>query len=82
MGSVKVDHLDLGSARRAYGVHKGMKGATLDVNRDGSAAAAPVRSPSERPPDWSGNHTAINDRVVLKSRDRDRGPDCRRPSGP
>jgi D-arabinose 1-dehydrogenase-like Zn-dependent alcohol dehydrogenase len=24
MGSVKVDHLDLGSARRAYGVHKGM----------------------------------------------------------
>ncbi|MFF7598627.1 hypothetical protein [Streptomyces mirabilis] len=29
----KVDHLDLGSARRAPGARQGMKGATLGVNR-------------------------------------------------
>lgn len=37
--SVRVDHPDLGSARRMHGVREGMKGVTLHVNRDGSAAS-------------------------------------------
>ncbi len=51
-GSVKVDHLDLGSARRVHGVRKGMKGAKLDVNRDGSAASPAMYG-------WSGALTCV-----------------------
>ncbi|MEU9289975.1 flavodoxin family protein [Streptomyces sp. NPDC048275] len=35
--------------------------------------------PPERPPDWSGNHTAVSGRVGLTFHRRDRGPHCRGP---
>lgn len=56
MIAAKVDHLGLGSARRAHSVRKGRKDAGLDANRDDSAALTGALRLQAEPSPACGGH--------------------------